>query len=152
MSPDQIPLGVYTHINYAFASIDPITFNIAPMDDFVGSLYKEVTALKRRSPGLEVWISIGGWSFNDPGPTATTFSDLAGSTSAQQAFFASLISFMSSNGFDGVDLDWEYPVAPERAGRPEDLQNYPVFLKNLRAALNASGWKFGLSITLVCKP
>jgi GH18 family chitinase len=55
----------------------------------------------------QVWISIGGWSMNDPDqPTATTFSDLAGSTANQQKFFASLISFMSEYGFDGVDIDW----------------------------------------------
>lgn len=42
-------------------------------------------------------------------PTAATFSTLAGSESAQKAFFASLTSFMSTYGFDGVDIDWEYP-------------------------------------------
>jgi chitinase len=49
---------------------------------------------------------LGGWSFNDPGPTQSTFSQLAGSESAQQAFFASLLTFLSQYGFDGVDIDW----------------------------------------------
>jgi chitinase len=106
MTPEQLPLGIYTHINYAFAYIDPVTFRIANMDSVVGSYYEQVTALKARNPGLQVWISIGGWSFNDPGPTATVFSTLAGSSFAQTEFFSSLVSFMSSNGFDGVDLDW----------------------------------------------
>ena len=44
---------------------------------------------------------------NDPDqPTAKTFSQLAASQSAQQAFFSSLIQFMSTYGFDGVDIDW----------------------------------------------
>jgi chitinase len=106
MSPDQIPLGYYTHINYAFAYIDPNTFQIAAMDSTVGSLYKEVTSLKANQPGLQVWLTVGGWSFNDPGPTASTFSELAASSSAQEAFFASLISTLASNGFDGIDIDW----------------------------------------------
>jgi chitinase len=106
MTPDQLPLGIYTHINYAFGYIDPVTFRIANMDSVVGSYYEKVTALKARNPGLQVWISIGGWSFTDPGPTATVFSTLAGSPIAQIEFFSSLVSFMSSNGFDGVDLDW----------------------------------------------
>ena len=55
-------------------------------------------------------ISIGGWSMNDPDqPTHTTFSDLAGSQDAQDKFFASLSKFMTQYGFDGVDIDWEYP-------------------------------------------
>ncbi|KAK0625190.1 glycoside hydrolase superfamily [Bombardia bombarda] len=148
MTPDQIPLGVYTHLNFAFVSVDPTTFRISDMDTFTGTLYQQITGLKVKNPGLEVWVSVGGWSFNDPGPTASVFSTLASNTAAQQQFFASLISFMAANEFDGVDLDWEYPVAPERAGTPEDFANYPVFLRNLRAAMNASGYKFGLSITL----
>ena len=44
---------------------------------------------------------------NDPDqPTHTTFSDLAGSQDARGKFFKSVLSFMSTYGFDGVDLDW----------------------------------------------
>lgn len=86
---------------------------------------------------------------NDAGqPTASTFSNLAASTSAQNAFFKSLLSFMTTYGFDGVDIDWEYPVAPERSGNTADFQNYPTFLSNLRSALSSSGQNYGISITL----
>lgn len=106
MKPEDIPLGFYTHLNYAFALVDPNTFRIAPMDDYTASLYKDVTRLKARDPDLQVWIAIGGWAMNDPGPMRTTFSDLAKSKSAQDTFFESLLSFMIANGFDGVDIDW----------------------------------------------
>lgn len=44
---------------------------------------------------------------NDPDqPTASTFSKLAGSREAQSAFFSSLLSFLTTYGFDGVDIDW----------------------------------------------
>ena len=86
---------------------------------------------------------------NDPDqPTAATFSTLAGSTSAQSAFFNSLVIFMSTYGFDGVDIDWEYPVAPERSGNTVDFANYVSFLKNLRNALGSGGHNYGLTITL----
>jgi chitinase len=106
MAPKDIPLGYYTHINFAFALIDPKTFRIAPMDADTASRYKEVTGLKARQKDLQVWIAIGGWAMNDPGPTRTTFSDLAKSEAAQDAFFESLITFMLANSFDGVDIDW----------------------------------------------
>lgn len=106
MKPEDIPIGYYTHINFAFALIDPKTFRLAPMDDTTGTLYKDVSALKRQNPDLKVWLAIGGWAMNDPGPTRTTFSDLAASESAQKEFLESLATFLSTNGYDGVDIDW----------------------------------------------
>ncbi|XWW92081.1 hypothetical protein V2A60_000003 [Cordyceps javanica] len=112
-------------------------------------LYPRFTGLKDYNPGLQTWISIGGWSMNDANqPTASTFSDLAGSSSAQSAFFESLLSFLETYGFDGVDIDWEYPVAKERSGRPSDFANYVSFLKDLRSALGGSGHNYGLTLTL----
>lgn len=106
-------MGYYTHINFAFAYIDPDTFQMAPMAPDVAALYQDVTALKQSQPDLQVWISIGGWSFNDEDqPTHSTFSDLAASESAQREFFASLITFLIRNGFDGVDIDWYFPSPP----------------------------------------
>lgn len=106
MAPEDVPLGYYTHINFAFSLIDPATYRLAPMDSNTGKLYKRVSALKQRDPGLKVWLAIGGWAMNDPGPTRTVFSHLAGSQSAQNEFLESLATFLSSNGFDGVDIDW----------------------------------------------
>ncbi|KAI1954495.1 hypothetical protein LOZ12_001146 [Ophidiomyces ophidiicola] len=148
MKPEDIPLGWYTHINFAFALIHPKTFRIDHMDAQTASLYRRVTKLKQKQPGLKVWIAIGGWAMNDPGPYRTTFSDLAKSTSAQDAFFESLISFMETNDFDGVDIDWEYPVADDRGGIEQDFGNFVTLLKRLRERLNSSGKTYGMSITL----
>lgn len=105
--PELLPSGLYTHMNFAFAFIDPETFEVAPMTDADKELYPRFTGLKNNNPSLETWISIGGWSMNDPDqPTVHTFSDLAASPEAQTKFFASLRSFMKTWGFDGVDLDW----------------------------------------------
>jgi chitinase len=51
---------------------------------------------------------------NDPEqPIHATFSQLAASTSAQAKFFSSLVNFMSTYGFDGVDVDWESVFFPQ---------------------------------------
>lgn len=148
MYPEELAVGAYTHLNFAFASIDPTSFAIAPASESDVGLYSRLTNLKMIYPGLQVWISVGGWSMNDPDqPTASTFSDLAGSISNQQRFFSSLISFMTTYGFDGVDIDWEYPGADDRSGRPEDFANYPTFLRNMRNAFHAAGHNYGVSIT-----
>ncbi|KAB8349837.1 hypothetical protein FH972_023850 [Carpinus fangiana] len=119
------------------------------MSDADIDLMPRLTKLKQFNPGLQTWISVGGWSMNDPDqPTAKTFSQLAASSSAQSSFFRSLIQFMETYGFDGVDIDWEYPVAPERSGEPSDFTNYVSFLRNLRTALGSSGHNYGLTITI----
>lgn len=110
MAPEDIPLGYYTHINFAFSLIDPATYRLAPMDDTTGSLYTRLSSLKQQSNGLEVWLAIGGWAMNDPGSTRTVFSDLAASETAQAEFLESLATFLLSNNFDGVDIDWYAPT------------------------------------------
>lgn len=86
MLPENIPVGGYTHINFAFLYIDPDLYTITPMAADQQDLYSRVVAMKKRNKDLEVWISIGGWDFNDPGSTQTLFSDLAASTSEQSTF------------------------------------------------------------------
>nr|ALI93552.1 chitinase 3 [Hypocrella siamensis] len=92
------------------SGLDPRSFQIAPMDANAASLYSRFTALKSKKAGLETWISIGGWSFTDPGATRTIFSDMASSASGRSTFINGLVQFMSTYGFDGVDIDWNIPV------------------------------------------
>lgn len=56
MTPEDIPLGIYTHINFAFALVNPTTFHIEDMGPDTAALYDRVSALKSRDPKLEVWI------------------------------------------------------------------------------------------------
>jgi GH18 family chitinase len=111
-------------------------------------LYKHVAFLKTLDLDLKVFIAVRGWTFNDPGLTATTFLDLAASETNQKAFLKSLIKFLSTYNLDGIDFDWEYPVADNHSGRLEDLKNFPKLLKNLKATLMAIGGQDGLSIML----
>ncbi|CAD0115007.1 unnamed protein product [Aureobasidium uvarum] len=82
VSPEDLNLAGFSHLNFAFASFDPNSFQITPMDGNSASLYGRTTGLKNKWPGLEVWISVGGWSFTDPGPTQEAFSNMV-STSVQ---------------------------------------------------------------------
>ena len=74
-----------------------------------------------------------------------TRSQLCASASNRKLFINSLLTFMPKYGFQGVDLDWEYPVAPERGGTDDDTQNFVLLVKEMRAAF---GTKFGISLTL----
>jgi chitinase len=107
VSPEDLNLNGFTHINFAFAFFDPATYAIAPMDTPSGELFSRFTALKSKQNGLQAWISVGGWSFTDPGPTRSAFSDMTSSSGNRQKFITGLLEFMDHYGFDGVDLDWE---------------------------------------------
>jgi chitinase len=149
MTPLQVPLGFYTHINVAFAFINPTTFRVEAMDGVPNDITRQIASLKGADPGLRVFISLGGWTFNDPGPTRFTFSQIAASRSAQEAFADSLISFMFHYNLDGVDIDWEYPGADDRGGIPADYANFVTWMNQLRNRLNRSGRKFEVTITVV---
>ncbi len=54
MYPESVAAGFYTHLNFAFASIDPKTFAVVPAEDGDVQLYGRLTGLKSLYPNLKV--------------------------------------------------------------------------------------------------
>lgn len=52
---------------------------------------------------------------------------------------------MEKYGFQGADLDWEYPEDAKRGGRPGDADNLVLLVQEMQAAFAG---RFGLSLTL----
>ncbi|KAL2211280.1 chitinase [Sarocladium strictum] len=146
MAPETIPYGQFTDIIFSFATINPETFRISPGNKATDSMMARIGAMKLIQPGLKIWIAIGGWAFNDPGPTQTTFSDIARSASNTETFLESLVSLMNKYNFDGVDIDWEYPVAPDRNGRPEDYKNAVTFMTKLKTRMEKNKKQVSMAI------
>lgn len=120
-----------THINYAFGLIENGKVQGRHLKK-LDKLYR----VKRKNPELKTLISIGGWG-------AEGFSDAALTEESRNAFAESAIDFMMNNGFDGIDIDWEYPCC-DQAGiiaRPSDRENFTLLLKVLREKLESQGMK-----------
>ncbi|KAF4906599.1 Chitotriosidase-1 [Colletotrichum fructicola] len=147
MGLKDIPVSSLTHLYFSFASITPDTYGIAPMDGIPGSLFSEFTNLKKKNPALKTVIAIGGWTFNDPGPTQKVFSDMVSSARTRETFIDNLFSFLREYAFDGVDFDWEYPGADDRGGIDTDGANFVTFLKELDDANKKQPVKYVVSFT-----
>ncbi|KAI4693518.1 uncharacterized protein J4E88_001891 [Alternaria novae-zelandiae] len=145
VSPEDLNLDGFTHLNFAFVFFHPTTFDIVPMDKNAGKLLSRFTKLKEKKPGLQTWVSVGGWSFNDPGPYQQAFSNMASTAANRKTFINKLIKFMDTYGFDGADLDWEYPTADDRGGKAGDSANFVLLSKDIKDAFRG---KYGYTITL----
>ncbi|RYN58904.1 hypothetical protein AA0114_g1804 [Alternaria tenuissima] len=145
---DDVPVGSLTHLNLAFAYIEPETFEIVPMPRTPDDVFSQITNLKQKAPGLKIWISLGGWTYSDNGTdTQAVWGDLARTGANRYKFAANLHKFMKTWGFDGVDLDWEYPGAPDRGGKPDDPGNFVLLLEALNTVFELAGDDYGISFT-----
>jgi len=79
-------------------------------------------------------ISIGGWTWSGQ------FSNVAATYQSRQTFCESAVEFAVKWDFDGIDIDWEYPVEGGLGGnihRPADKQNYTLIMEKMRELLDA---------------
>ncbi|KAF1992565.1 glycoside hydrolase family 18 protein [Aulographum hederae CBS 113979] len=149
MDPTQIPVEGLTHLVLAYAYINPEDLRIAPMPGLDDSLFHQIPELKSRNPDLKVFISIGGWSFTNEGAeTRTVLSRICESGISMRNFANSVNLFLSHYGFDGVDIDWEFPGAPDRGGSNEDFTYFPNLLAAIRSTTAFRKLGYGLSITI----
>ncbi|KAJ3341908.1 hypothetical protein HDU93_003729 [Gonapodya sp. JEL0774] len=118
-------------VNYAFYSVGA---NGELMGVDSGLIYALNTLSKRKYPGLKSVLSVGGWT------SSTYFSDVAKDPTKRWAFASNVAAFLNNNGFDGVDIDWEYPGGGGESYNTvdaNDASNFLLMLKDLRSALGA---------------
>ena len=139
-TPLNIPASSITNINYAFAKIGD-DLKIEMGDSYIDPTnFAQLNQLKKSYPNIKTLISIGGWS--DSGK----FSDAALTDSSRTVFAVSVVAFVKQYGFNGVDIDWEYPVGgglSTNMARSADKTNFTLLLQKLREKLNAQGQRDG---------
>jgi len=98
--------------------------------------------------GKKVLIGVGGWASDSNFRSATAGScTTSGTGNTCYTFINNLVNFMQTNGYDGIDIDWE----PMGSG---DATRFTNFITALRARLNtinprplltaATAWEFPL--------
>lgn len=107
---------------------------------------KQLYFLKKKNRNLKVLLSIGGWSYS------TLYPSVAVDKNARQNFASSAVQLITDWGFDGVEIDWEYPSDSDQGA------NLVGLLKELRDAMdawadqNAPGYHFLITIASPAGP
>lgn len=168
----DIPWDKITHINYAFAAVDEQS-HLIKVDDAATKMtwdgvpgaemdpefayqghFNLLSKYKKQYPDVKTLISVGGWADTRGFYAATTKGDCSVNTAGINAFADSAVGFIRQYGFDGVDVDYEYPTSMKDAGNPNDFPlsnqcrgklfaNYEVLMKTLRNKLDSAGTEDG---------
>ena len=64
---------------------------------------------------------------------------MAANPSLRQNFIDSAVNMLTKHGFDGLDIDWEYPNGRDTVHGAADINNFTVLLKELRAVFDKKG-------------
>lgn len=117
--------GKLTHVNFAFAVVVDGRGSVSHWKN-----PENVREFVRNKGEIKALLSVGGWA-------AGGFSPAVSTPEKREIFAQSLVDIVNDFGFDGIDMDWEYPcddIAGIEAS-PEDKPNYTAFMQLLREKL-----------------
>ncbi|KAH9513667.1 Endochitinase 1 [Bulinus truncatus] len=128
--PENINPRLCTHLIYAFVEITPDGSDLVPFnrnDAGPNGLYTRTLALKKINPELKVLLAVGGWQIG-----SKPFIPMIRNETIRAKWIKNVVRYLRSNGFDGFDMDWEFPAT--RGSPPEDKYRFTSLMKGLYEA------------------
>ncbi|KAL6506099.1 hypothetical protein OROHE_022628 [Orobanche hederae] len=133
LSPSAINTTYFTHIYYAFLVPNNVTFKFDIDKITEAPFLKDFTStLQAKEHPVRTLFSIGG---GNVGPAL--FSRMADHPSSRAAFINSTIEVARTYGFNGFDLDWEFPQDRK------DMENLAHLLEEWRHAVQTEAKAIG---------
>lgn len=103
---------------------------------FIGGLQK-VADLKKINPDLKVLFSLGGYAAG-----TATFTAVAADATKRQTMAKSALEFFETYNFDGLDVDWEYPLEGDR-------ETFITLLTDLKEAFKPGGYILTVAVAAI---
>ncbi|XP_041051535.1 acidic mammalian chitinase-like [Carcharodon carcharias] len=138
--PENIDACLCTHLVYSHANT---TDDISQWAD--EPMYKSFNDLKDENKNLKTLLGFGGWNFG-----TRRFSSLAATQETRATFINASITFLRKHRFDGLDLDWRFPVY--RGNSPEEKRHFTLLVKELMEAFTAEAQSSGRDRLLLTAP
>nr|CAD7602441.1 unnamed protein product [Timema genevievae] len=139
---EDIDPSLCTHVIYAFADLaSDGTIQVGdPSTDLPSGLdgYNRLHQLKQHSSHLKTLISVNAAS-------PAVFSLVFNNKTLRAEFVNSTTNFVEEHGFDGLDVDWEYPTIGKGTS-PTDKVAFAETLADLRTRFTP----LGLLLTIAC--
>ncbi|XP_042858033.1 chitotriosidase-1-like [Penaeus japonicus] len=134
---DDVPVELCTHVIYAFAVLDASSLVAREHDAYLDKAagldnYRRFVKLRERNPQAKMLLGLGGWTDS----RSDKYSRLVSEPQRRAAFVSHVVSFLQEYGFDGLDLDWEYPGYQSS---PQDKEGFRLWVEELRAAFSPRG-------------
>ncbi|GKV03354.1 hypothetical protein SLEP1_g15670 [Rubroshorea leprosula] len=107
--PSAIDTSLFTHIYYAFLMPNNVTYNFEISNSKALILSNFTTTLHHKEPPVKALFSIGGGDAD-----SSVFARMASSPVTRKAYINSTLEVARNLGFDGMDLDWEFPEDPKQ--------------------------------------
>ncbi|KAJ3119770.1 hypothetical protein HK100_000161 [Physocladia obscura] len=147
MPPSQINLQPWTHLHFAFGTVDE-NFQLGAIDPY---LLEEFVAIKAQKSSIKTIMSISSWawSYNDLSDSSSLVQshlyDIVSSPQSIASFVTSAVTFLNNNNLDGLDIVVGFPTSPDRGFIPQTVVDFTPLMQALRTAFGNS---MSLSISL----
>ncbi|XP_073960809.1 probable chitinase 2 [Choristoneura fumiferana] len=146
----DVPTGLCTHIVYTFVGIDYSgtvqSLDLDYEENWGKGYLKKFNDLKKINPKLKIILAVGG--FNEG---SEKYSLMAANPTLRKNFINSAMAMVDQYGFDGFEVDWEYPNRGTSVYGTEDITNFTRLLKELRDELDKRGLLLTAAVTAVEK-
>ncbi|KAJ0171833.1 hypothetical protein K1T71_012596 [Dendrolimus kikuchii] len=137
----NINTALCTHVIYAFFGIDK-TGKIVSLDAYLDFLtnfgkdnLRQFAKLKQKNSNIKLILAVGGWNEG-----SAKYSTMAASATYRKNFLNSATEWIKTYGFDGIDLDWEFPNQRDSVYGRADVTNYISLLHEMGTEFKKNGW------------